>query len=342
MIESAKEFSAANQLDKVISEDAFQRMIYNLCPAPFDFCSTIGKRMVGKKVMDAVVSSYGPKGSGKSEGDLYLAEHLAMWLGRFHNKPPEYFFTIDNVRSVDPEGTLKMFTSKQLIEKPNQILVIDDASISSNARDFYKEGNKRLNAIITVARIYRHCVLLNTVSSNLIDAVLTQFSDYVIEFPQEGADEITETNEIKFFVVEQKAGRIRKNREPYHKFMQFYNKDKKLCQVTKMLIGRPSRDLRNAYGLIRKEKTDALVMEVFDAKSIERTEQQKISKSVKRKKEIIGKYKPIIKKAQEEYAESGKKLSIKELVRRTGLNEGRVNQIIAAIAMETIEGKGEE
>ena len=339
MIESAAEFSKANNLDRQISEDAFKRMTYNLCAAPFDFVTTIQKRMTGKKILDAVISSYGPKGSGKSEGDLYLAEHLSYGLGRFWGKPPEYFFTMDNVRSVDPEGTLKMFTSKQLIERPNQILVIDDASISSNARDFYKEGNKRLNAIITVARIYRHCVLLNTVSSNLIDAVLTQFSDYVIEFPQEGADEITETNEIKFFVVEQKAGRIRKNREPYHKFMQFYNEDKKLCQITKMLIGRPSKTLRDQYGDIRKEKTDALVMEVFDAKSIERTEQQKISKSEKKKEETLGKFKPIIKNAQDEAAADGKDVSIKELMRRTGLTEYRVNQIIASIALETLEEK---
>jgi len=308
-------------------------MTRGLTNAPFDLISTIGHRMTGKIVLDAVIAGFGPKGSGKSEGDLYLAEWLAVWLGKHWGKPPSYFFTIDNVRSVDPDGTLKMFTSKQLTERPNQILVIDDASISSNSRDFYKEGNKRLNAIITVARIYRHCVLLNTVSSNLIDAVLNQFSDYVIEF--QGADPVTETNEVKFFVVEQKPGRIRKNRDPYHKYLQYYDQEGRLCQITRMLLGRASEGIRMEYGSIRKEMTDALVMDIFDDKTIEREEQKKLNVTNKKKDELIGRYKPIIIKAQEEDPD----VSIKELTRRTGLTEYRVNQIIASIALEVLEEK---
>lgn len=340
MIKTREQYSAMAGLDYVVPQFAFDRMRHGLTRAPFDFVSTLGRRMTGKIVLDAVVAGYGPKGTGKSEGELYLAERLAYWLGAYWNKPPSYFFTIDNVRSVDPEGTLKMFTSKQLIEKRNQVLVIDDASISSNARDFYKEGNKRLNAIITVARIYRHCVMLNTISSNLIDAVLNQFSDFVLEF--QGPDPITETNEIKFFVVEQKPGRVRKNRDPYHKFMQYYDDQERLCQIKTMLLGRPSPKIRQEYTAIRKEKTDALVMEIFDDKSIEREEQQKITKAEKKKEETIGKYKPIIIKAQEEFEVQGEKVSVKELMRRTGLTEYRVNQIIAAIAMDVLENKEEQ
>lgn len=338
MIKTREEFSEANGLGYTISQQAFDRMRHGLAYAPFDLVSTIGNRMTGKIILDSVVAGFGPKGTGKSEGDLYIAERLAIWLGRHWKKPPEYFFTIDNVRSVDPEGTLKMFTSKQLIERPNQVLLIDDASISSNARDFYKEGNKRLNAIITVARIYRHCVLINTISSNLIDAVLNQFSDFVIEF--QGPDPVTETNEIKFFVVEQKPGRVRKNREPYHKYMQYRDDEDRLCQITSMLIGRPSPGIREAYGEIRKEKTDALVMELFDDKKIERDEQTRITKSDKKKQEIIGKYKTMVKEAQDEFAAKGERVTLVELRRRTGLTPHRLDQVIAAIAMETLQKGG--
>ena len=346
MITTREEYSAAVGLDYIVSEEAFNRMRYNLSAAPFDLISTLGTRMTGKIIRDAVVSGYGPKGSGKSEGELYLAERLGAWLGRYWKKDPSYYFTIDNVRSVDPEGTLKMFTSKQLIERPNQVLIIDDASISSNARDFWKEGNKRLNAIITVARIYRHCILLNTIASNLIDAVLSQFSDFVLEFPQEGADEITETNEIKFFVVEQKPGRNRKNRDPYHKFMQYYDEEGRLCQITRMLLGRPTPALRSLYGDIRQEKTDALVMEIFDEKSMAKEEQKQISKQEKRKQALIDEFGPVIEKAQKEFEAKGEKVSIKELTRRTGLTEFRINQIIASNtlkkAMKIIDGEEED
>jgi hypothetical protein len=344
MIRSAQEFSIANHLDYVVSEAAFDRLRYNLVKSPFDMISTLGMRMTGKKVMDAVVSAYGPKGSGKSEGDLYIADRLSHWLsnnaGGEHK--PEYFFTIENVRSVDPDGTLKMFTSKQLIDRPNQVLLVDDASISSNARDFYKEGNKRLNAIITVARIYRHCILLNTISSNLIDSVLNQFSDYVIEFPKGGADDQTETNEVKFFVVEQKPGRIRKNRDPYHKYMQFYDSDGQLCQITGMVLGRASPFLRTAYQAIRQEKTDGLVMEIFDEKSTAKEEQKQITKQEKVRNNILNEHGPAIKKAVEE----NPKVSLKALTRLTGLTEFRINQVIASLqlknACDIIDGKDEE
>lgn len=333
MITTAEQYSLANNFPATIPEERYKRMTYGLSSAPFDLVSTLGRRMTGKIVLDAVVSGFGPKGTGKSEGELYIAEWLGKWLSLHHGLPASYFFTIDNVRSVDPDGTLKMFTSKQLIERPNQVLIIDDASISSNSRDFYKEGNKRLNAIITVARIYRHCVLLNTVSSNLIDAVLNQFSDYVLEF--QGADEITETNEVKFFVVEQKPGRIRKNRDPYHKFLQYYDRKGRLCQITRMLLGRPSLKIREEYAAIRKENTDALVMNLFDDNKIEREEQQKLTKAQKKKNEAIEKFKPVIRKGQEE----GK--SIKAMMRETGLTEYRINQIIASMAMDVLGGKDE-
>jgi hypothetical protein len=342
MITTREEYSAANNLDYIVSQQAFDRMRYGLKIAPFDMVSTLGSRMTGKIVLDCVVSGYGPKGSGKSEGQLYSAEHLSQWLSM--NAPvkhdPSYYFTIDNVRSVDPEGTLKMFTSKQLIERPNQILIVDDASISSNARDFYKEGNKRLNAIITVARIYRHCIFLNTIASNLIDAVLSQFSDFVMEF--QGPDPQTETNEVKFFVVEQKPGRVRKNREPYHKFMQYYDEEGQLCQVTRMLLGRPSLFLRTEYGNIRQEKTDALVMEIFDDKVSQKNEQIQMSAQEERKEKIFKEFGPIIADAFRENPE----VSVKELTRRTGLTEFRINQVIAhnrlKKAMDIIDGNDED
>lgn len=333
MVRCAEDYQRACNLNYPIPNAAYERVTSNLVNAPFDLVSTLGGRMTGKIILDAVVAGYGNKGTGKSEGDLYVAERLGCWLGRKFNQPSTNFFTMDNVRSVDPSGTLKMFTSKQLIERPNQVLVIDDASIASNARNFYSEPNKRLNAIITVARIYRHCVLLNTISSNLIDAVLAQFADYVMEF--EGPDPTMEINYVKFFRVEHKSGRIRKGgREPYHKYMQFYDRNKQLCQITRFMIGRPSLKIREEYGLIRKEKTDALVMDVFDdgAENVtEKGEKRVLTKAEKKKSEIIKQWKDKVRKWREE----DPKVSIKELGRRmNGIHESRVNQVLAAIRLE--------
>ena len=222
--------------------------------------------MTGEQELDALLAVYGEKGTGKSEGCMYVAERLDAKFARKFKHPVGTHFTIDNVRSVDKEGTLEMFTSDQLTKKTNQIFVIDDASIASNARDFHSEENKRLNAIMTVARIYRHCVILNTIEPEFIDKVLRGFAN--ITCVTMGPDmnphsPLYHTNKLKVYMMSKNTAPAKKNRQTYNKYFEFSDRKKRPCRVMFMRTRRPSPDLLKAYGDLRKRKTDKLISEMF-------------------------------------------------------------------------------
>ena len=241
-------------------------MPLKLVRAPFDLVSTLFNRMTGEQELDALLAVYGEKGTGKSELCMYLAERLDH---KFHKKYKHELgthFTIQNVRSVDKEGTLEMFTSDQLVEKKNQIFVIDDASIASNARDFHSDENKRLNSIMTVARIYRHCVILNTIEPEFIDKVLRGFANITcvtIGPDMNPHSPLYHTNKIKVYTMSKNTAPAKKNRHTYNKYFEFNDSKKRPCRVMFMRTRRPSKNLLEAYVALRKKKTDKLILEMF-------------------------------------------------------------------------------
>jgi hypothetical protein len=222
--------------------------------------------MVGEQELDAFCSLYGEKGTGKSEADLYIAERLAIKLGKTYRKPPERFFTIDNVRSVDKSGTMSMFQGSQFKDKKNQIFIADDVSITSNSRNFMTPENKRLNAILTVARIYRHCVLVNTVYPELIDTVLRSFANIacVAQGPDMNPKSPTyRINKLRVYAMSRTTAPSAKKMS-YNKYYQFYDREKdQMNRIVSMRVREPSPKLLEEYKILRRAKTDAFIDEVF-------------------------------------------------------------------------------
>lgn len=282
----------------------------NLVIAPFDLIDQIISKMTKKRVLDTTIVAYGDKGTGKSEVCLYLAEKGSDRLAKILGGKPEDYFTIDNVRSVDKKGTLKMFSRHQLIDNPNQFLIIDDASIAANARQYYSEENQRLNSILTVSRIYRHCVFINTIASNLIDSVLRQFANIAIEVL--GPDDETEINELKVLLL-QSPSIASKKRTQYHKFFQFESEDHTINRITSMRVRRPSDWLVDQYNEIRKKNTDAHVLKEYpqeDLTVIKKTRKQ--IEGNKRLQEYFDKWGPTIARMRK------KNKSINEMTRECG------------------------
>jgi len=239
----------------------------NLVRAPFDLISTLHNRMTGRQALDALLAVYGEKGNGKSEACMYLAERLDKKLCHTFSKPDGTFFSIDNVRSVDPEGTLKMFTAEQFKKKKHQIFVVDDASIAANARKFLTDNNQRLNAIMTVARIYRHCVILNTVAPELIDTVLRSFANITCTVTgpdMNSRSETYEVNRLKVYAMSRGGSPADKTKRMYNKYFQFQGKDGRINRITIVRTRRPSPSLLAQYEALRKDKTDALIDKLFD------------------------------------------------------------------------------
>jgi hypothetical protein len=229
--------------------------------APFDLVSLVTDRLVSEQELDACIALYGGKGVGKSTACLYLAWRIAVRLGKIHNKPWTDFFSIDNVKSVDPSGTMEMFSSDVFTKSSNQVFIIDDIGVTANSRNFATAINKQLNTIFTIARIYRHCIIVNTVWPELVDNVIRSFANYtgVVIGPDMDPESIYyHMNRIKVYEMSkvETPALSGKTRKAYNKFFRFRDKkDKKLYRVVAMRTRKPPQDLQDAYNKIRREMT---------------------------------------------------------------------------------------
>jgi len=281
--------------------------------------------MTGRQALDALLAVYGEKGNGKSEACMYIAERLDKRLCKTYHKPDGSFFSIDNVRSVDPEGTLKMFTAEQFKKKKHQVFVVDDASIAANARKFLTDNNQRLNALMTVGRIYRHCIILNTVAPELIDTVLRSFANItcIVTGPDMNPRRPTyEVNRLKVYAMSRGGAPADKTKHFYNKYFQFMGKDGRMNRITIVRTRRPSPDLLKQYESLRKEKTDALIDQYFTVQENNGGNNEKGKREAKWQGLLTKHYATVI----EMHKEPG--CPVTKIMRATGLSNYQVNKMI--------------
>lgn len=284
--------------------------------------------MTGEQELDAFSSCYGDRGTGKSEAQVYLAERLAIKLGKHFHKPPEEFFTIDNVRSVDQQGTMKMFQGSQFKGRTHQIFIADDVSITSNARNFQTPENKRLNAILTVSRIYRHCVFINTLYPELIDNVLRNFATVACVAQGPDMNKASPTyriNRLKVYAISRATAPAAK-RQLFNKFFNFYDKEKDVInRIVNVRTREPSEEILSAYKKLRKEKTDAYIDEMFGTDD-EGPALATISKNEKKVLDADEKWGQYV---REEVAMNGGKVPVSRLRRETQLSREMIDKLVA-------------
>jgi hypothetical protein len=320
-----------------------------------DIAGWIIRRMTGKQTLDAIIIVYGDRGVGKSYVCGAIGESVDKRLCSIRKEPIGSYFSVNNVRSVDPQGTLQLLSPEQLKQKPNQVFVIDDASITSNARSFQSQQNQYINYVLTTARIYRHCIIINTIASNLIDSVVRSFADIGIMVM--GVMPYTTLNRCKIYRMSHsnhmgfKGGK----REGVGKFFQLTVSGER-TRLTTWYVNKPSDAWIRDYDILRKENTDRLgdvMLERFKSVSLdgkskkeEREKKRKEDEEKREQKRLEEKLKPPeptraeinkARKIEENYQKvvdfytgvtTGKKESIRATSRGTQLPVYRVEQII--------------
>jgi hypothetical protein len=243
----------------------------------YDRCPTLAwelaKRIIDPIVkLDCTVLVRGKKGSGKSVGTIGLAYAVSVELSQYYkNKPPSYFFNVkDHVKTVDPNGTMDMFTA-DIIRRRNSILVADDVSISADARDAMTTSVKQLGKIMTVSRIYQNLVIMNSVYSAHVDKRVRGFADIIIDMI--GIHKPTKQGIAKVysFEVNQHSGK------EYIKFFQWKGK-----RIKYYLFPMPPDDLVREYQQMRYEKTGEFLKDIQEKR--EAAEKPKV---LKREQKLI-------------------------------------------------------
>jgi len=201
---------------------------------------------------DALVLVTGPKGSGKSIFSLTLAENIAKAIAEIKGGKPEDYFTIANVRSVDPHGTMEVLSSN-ILQKENSIVILDDASISWNARDFARTENKAMNSILTISRVYRCVLILNTPGGFMIDKIPRTLVDYSIKIISLNTYNKQTLSKVFTSELNDQTGK------EYRRFLTW-----KGMRIRYWVSGLPSPKMFAAYKILRRERTDEHVAATYE------------------------------------------------------------------------------
>ena len=133
--------------------------------------STIfAETVTGKHLRDVKFMLVGPQGSGKSRSLLYLACECSKEIAkRVGGKPEDYFpADLSNVVIGDPQGHAELFQNL----KKYSILILDDAGVSMNARNFATRYNKSMNDVFQTMRPNRSIVLISTPDTMTTDIII--------------------------------------------------------------------------------------------------------------------------------------------------------------------------
>lgn len=261
--------------------------------------------------LDCLILITGKKGSGKSIFSLNLAYQIAVKLSKIHNKPWQQFFNMDHVKSCDPSGTFEMFTGETL-RTENSVLIADDIAISYNARNAMTTTNKQLSQVITVSRVYRNCLILNCVSSSHVDKIARSLADIVIDVIGVHIPTRQSIAKVYLFETAQHTGK------EYRRFLTYHKK-----RIKYFLCGLPPADLMKDYKALRMAKTNELIQKFSDGTPVFSRAAYKTNERAKTKASIMAsnREKVLALKAQG--------LSYREISRRTGLSDYRINQCLA-------------
>jgi len=320
-----------SKLDRNIS----RAIPYPNCPS---LAWLIAKRITDKDIaLDCTLMIVGKKGSGKSTFSVALSYEISKCLAVIHNKEElsklskkerkvrvdelaQHYFNLDHIKSVDPDGTFRMF-SGDIMKVDNSILLCDDVSISANSRNSMTTQNKAITQVMTISRIFRNVTILNTVYSTMVDKNARMFTDILVELLYIDKKKKRSVAKVYLYTTNQDTGKI------YKKFFTYHGK-----RIKYWFCEKPPKYLDDGYQKIRREKT----IEHMDNLTEDHDERQERGHKRENKfNEVLNTYKTKIEGIMDEAKATGKKMSIRSLTKiDPDLTYDMANKIVAHINKE--------
>lgn len=276
----------------------------------------IAKRVTNPwEASDCFILVTARKGAGKSTFSITLAEEVAKYIARLRRRgeSPSDFFNVDHIKTVGKDGTMDVLTSG-IMEKENQVLVLDDLSTQYNNREFATTENKGINNILTICRVFKGVIIGNCVNKAHIDKVGRGLVDFHIDIKYKNTrDRIT--------LLTVKMPQETANGKELNKFLTYGGK-----RVVTWFAKIPENsETLNAYKKMRLDET---------IEEIKRTKE-----AVQRKRDKIGEYgedgtridkRKVILTEQQEQEIIDMKIkgySDKEVSGMFGVNPGKISQV---------------
>ena len=208
------------------------------------FAAWAAGRVCGIDKQDLVMFLAGRRGSGKSYSSLWIAIRIAMAIARLKGgKWQDYFNLETNIATL--ENTQRVMTILNDVG-PNNVVIIDDASLAINNRNWASQQNKNFNAILTICRDRRWCLIftapLKKMADNqvrdMVDITATVYKPYHADINGRGG----------FNILKIVSGDISTSGKEYSKKMHFEKK-----KIDFWVTFRPDLEIVAEYDKLRAE-----------------------------------------------------------------------------------------
>jgi hypothetical protein len=219
------------------------------------FTKWIARRITNPyKPEDATICVQGPKGSGKSWWSLEFLYELSRELAKITGHPPEHFFNINHIRSIDPEGIVELMTSP-IMRRKNSCIMLDDTGVMWNNRRAMSRVNTQLNDIIEISRVFQNCIVLNTINAKLmLDLLPRSIADFYVDVVM--SNEYTRQTIVKIFKYNTNLW----TGNPYRSNLQYHG-----MKIKGWVSPAPPEALAAQYGELRWVKTNQRLDNIYKA-----------------------------------------------------------------------------
>lgn len=275
-------------------------------------------RTTGQSKQDFSMTLDAKKGQGKSYTSGYIAGRYAIEIADRLGQQPKDFFSLNNCALLeDTDGISRILETAE----KHQVIIIDDAGTAIGSRDFAQQKNKNFNKILTVCRTKRWFVILNSPMATHLDLQVRELVDAAAHiYKPYHADgfNIYKVNSTESLIRFGKKKVIEKRYSFNNKKFDFY------CAFSPDILD-PFKGFTKKYDEQREEAANRMIS---DISAQEKERKEDLPKSERRKREATEKHGETIRKLMEE----GK--SFREIARKTGLSDYRMNQIIAELNLK--------
>lgn len=155
-----------------------QKTINEKLPIPRSpFCIWAAIRITSTDKQDLTIFISARKGKGKSYTALYLATRLGEEIAKILGEKPSDYFTLENCALLmDSKKITHLLSTKGKY----QVIIIDDAGVGANNREFNTRGNINFNKIMMTCRTKRWIVIFTSVLKSHVDLNIREMSDILI------------------------------------------------------------------------------------------------------------------------------------------------------------------
>jgi hypothetical protein len=218
------------------------------------FCEWAASRICGEDMQDLVIFLAGRRGSGKSYSALWLAIRLAKRVAKLKGGKWQDYFSMDNIATLEnTERVMEILNNTGL----NNIVIIDDASLAINKRNWASTPSKNFVALLTICRDRRWCLILTAPLKKMADNQVRDMVDLTVTVYKPYHADIN--NRGGFNIIKVVSGDISTSGKEYSKKMHF---DKK--RIDFWVTFRPDREIIEEYNIRRSEGRQKVIDSIVE------------------------------------------------------------------------------